>query len=148
MLGNFLEILDQFFARHEFTKNKLIWYQKKNDGFIVFQFQKFKYDPEGSGFINFGLVFNTHQKSVKKPGGEDTWDLRGRVPRFGTTPLADGLFKIAISDTEKQKVDLVLIGIEKEIIPFLEHYSQLSNLIDDLKNKKFDFSKALTRIVP
>jgi hypothetical protein len=57
MTENLFEILDSFFGDLNFTIKKRLWYRRENDGFIICQFQGFRFDTKGSGFLNFGLVF-------------------------------------------------------------------------------------------
>jgi hypothetical protein len=123
-----------------------LWHKKFNDGFIVFEFQRSRYDfKRNSGFLNFGISFHLLIK-IRAPKGEETWDLRGRLKNLETRPFVDVLFQIEMDFEEKEKLAKVLKRITLETIPYLERYSTRANLVDDLRDKQFDFARALTKV--
>jgi hypothetical protein len=148
MAENLFDTLDLFFSNLNFQSKKRIWYRKENDGLIVCQFQRFRFDLNGSGFLNFGVVF-AKNSSRTAPKGEDTWDLRGRYKNIILQPYMDELFPIQLTHADdKDKLRLALTNIQEVIIPYLMKYSVLDNLVNDVNNKEFDYSRALTRITP
>jgi hypothetical protein len=148
MKADLFEILDNFYINHKFESKKRRWYKKENDGFIICEFQKFKYGSDGSGFLNFGIVFDT-AKNIKIPKGEESWDLRGRYKTILEKPNISELFSVEIkSEREMQELKLTLANIENIVIPYLVYYSKLDNLKNDLNNRRFNYSRALTKIQP
>ena len=143
---NLFDTLDLFFTGLNFKAKKRLWYKQLNDGFIVCQFQRFRFDSKGSGFLNFGVVFMTKDKRIRVPGGEDTWDLRGRYNAIAEDNIEETFPIELTSESDKEKVRVALSKIKEIVIPYLERYSELRILVNDLKEKKFDFSRALTRI--
>jgi hypothetical protein len=148
MAENLFDTLNLFFSNLNFQSKKRIWYRKENDGFIVCQFQRFRFDLKGSGFLNFGVVF-TKSNGSSAPKSEDTWDLRGRYKSMILQPNMDELFPIELTHADdKTKLQLALTNIQNVIIPYLTKYSVLDNLVNDVNNKEFDYSRAVTKITP
>lgn len=148
MMEDLFDTLNLFFGTLNFKSKKRIWYRKENDGFIVCEFQRFRFDLQGSGFLNFGVVFIKNKRSTV-PKGEASWDLRGRYKGIIEQPNMDELFPIVLIDpNDKQKLQVALTNIKEIVIPYLIRYSELKNLVNDVNNKEFDYSRALTKITP
>lgn len=147
-MDGFIQILGDFFVELGFSGGKNKWYKKANDGIIVCEFQRFRFDLNGSGFLNFGIVYPTLARTkLRVPGGEDTWNLRGRYKGLSNLHYSEEIFPLKISsDEEKRKVTGALRNIENLIIPYLVKYSLVENLFSDLEAGQFDHSRALTSI--
>ena len=57
-MKNLFDSLDEFFVHRNFeSRKKRKWFKKEGNVILVCEFQRFRYDLEGSGFFNFGIVF-------------------------------------------------------------------------------------------
>jgi hypothetical protein len=73
--------------------------------------------------------------------------LRGRYKSIIENPHFEETFPINIETlADKEKVDVALTSIREIVIPYLTRYSVLNNLVNDLREKKFDYARAVTSI--
>ncbi len=93
MTKNLFDLLTFFFTNLDFKSKKGLWYRREKDGFVVCQFQMFKFDTKGSGFLNFGVSYITG-KEKNIPKGEESWDLRGRYKSIIESPNIDEIVLI------------------------------------------------------